>query len=62
MYIVFVCRKCGHQLYVPTDGNLDVRLISGVAVTECPSCGEEGYENWILSRGAAEPPKKRRKG
>ena len=45
--LVFTCRKCGHLLYVPKE-RMD--KIESLPEYDCPECGEEGYENWILSR------------
>lgn len=47
MDIVFVCRKCGHLLFVskPT-----IEKLECISNRDCDNCGEEGYENWILSR------------
>lgn len=47
MTVVFSCRKCGHLMYVPEDV-LDVQLLNRLSEKNCPKCGEEGYENWIL--------------
>ena len=48
MYTVFICRKCGHNLYVEETPEFAEKL-GRIAIMDCPSCGEEGYENWILS-------------
>ena len=45
--IVFSCKKCEHQLYV-SKGHFLTKLIEMIG-GECPNCGEERYENWILS-------------
>lgn len=47
--IIFKCRKCNHHLFI------DNCVISGESLAklsnkDCPNCGEEGFENWILSR------------
>jgi DNA replicative helicase MCM subunit Mcm2 (Cdc46/Mcm family) len=55
MYFVFMCRKCGHNLYVEENPNFLNRL-GKIAVMDCPICGEEGYENWILSHVTTEFP------
>lgn len=47
MYIVFECRKCGHQLYMDAY-NLHWKGFKKLAERDCPGCGEEGYGNWIL--------------
>lgn len=41
---IFQCKKCEHELYV---GKFEERKISTLPDTNCPSCGEEGYLNWI---------------
>ena len=56
MYFVFVCRKCGHKLYVHgnKDNALTISALQEIAAKECPNCGEQGEENWALgfkSRG-----------
>ncbi len=48
--IVFSCRKCGHLLFVSQD-KLNIKALTQIAKKDCPNCGEEGYENWILNRG-----------
>lgn len=55
MYIVFSCHKCGHELYMDSY-NLHWKHFKRLSEHECPECGEEGYENWILSRVARETP------
>jgi DNA-directed RNA polymerase subunit RPC12/RpoP len=45
--IVFKCKKCGHNLFV---GKTDKETLKKIMGMDCPNCGEEGYENWILSR------------
>lgn len=47
MYIVFECKKCGHQLYMDAY-NLHWKGFKKLAERDCPECGEEGYGNWIL--------------
>jgi DNA replicative helicase MCM subunit Mcm2 (Cdc46/Mcm family) len=43
---IFLCKKCGHNLYV------ERKKIHLVLKTDCPNCGEESYENWIfMGRG-----------
>ena len=58
MYLVFCCRKCGHQLYVSTNKykNLVNTLIYLAEKSDCPACGEEPYENWVLVGGAESFP------
>ena len=48
-YLVFVCKKCGHELYVENTDNLMSDLCK-LSVKDCPECGEEGLDLWILSR------------
>ena len=48
MYTVFICRKCEHELYVKDVEDMGAEL-GEIAVMDCPNCGEEGYDNWILS-------------
>lgn len=45
--IVFKCKKCEHQLYVDC---ICADRLEQIARMECPQCGEDGHENWILSR------------
>lgn len=47
MYIVFECRKCGHRLYMDSY-NMNWKKFKKLSERDCPACGEEGYENWIL--------------
>lgn len=46
-YVVFECRKCGHNLYVENTENI-VKTIGKVSNSDCPSCGEEPDGNWVL--------------
>ena len=39
---VFICRKCDHRLYTPN--------VNKLFEMDCPACGEESSENWILKR------------
>jgi len=41
--LIFICKKCGHNIYVSLD------KIRKLLKTECPACGEEAYDLWILS-------------
>ena len=43
--VVFRCRKCEHILFVD---NICISRLKGIMSLDCPNCGEEGYENWIL--------------
>ena len=47
MDAVFICRKCEHHLFIETDGLIGV--LEKLPEYDCPSCGEEGYQNWIFS-------------
>lgn len=40
---IFTCSKCEHRVYVGKD------RIQKMLKTDCPECGEECYELWILS-------------
>lgn len=44
--LVFRCRKCSHLLFI------NKKYISKLMEDDscCPKCGEDSYENWILSR------------
>lgn len=44
--IIFICKKCLHNLYVTHNS----AWFSKMKKLDCPNCGEEAYENWILSR------------
>ncbi len=46
--LVFVCRKCGHQLFV-RDWATEKKM-KKIMRACCPSCGEESDELWILNR------------
>jgi transcription elongation factor Elf1 len=46
-YVVFECRKCGHNLYVENTEDV-VKTIGKVSNSDCPSCGEEPDGNWAL--------------
>lgn len=41
--LIFICKKCGHNLYV------DPVKVKKLFKIDCPECGEESYELWILS-------------
>lgn len=47
-FVVFECRKCGHNLYVENTENL-FKELGKVSNLDCPSCGEEPDRNWMLS-------------
>ena len=46
-YVVFMCRKCGHQLYVENEDYL-FKNLGQISNENCPCCGEDAEENWIL--------------
>lgn len=46
-YVVFECRKCGHNLYVENTVDV-VKTIGRVSNSDCPHCGEESEGNWVL--------------
>lgn len=41
--LCFICRKCTHHLFVDEKPGWVRRM-----KTDCPNCGEEGDQNWIL--------------
>jgi transcription elongation factor Elf1 len=45
--IVFGCHKCGHLLFV---ADTSIKHLIEIMQTDCPNCGEEGYENWLMLR------------
>jgi len=45
--LVFICKKCNHNLFL-TEWWEEKRM-QKLLKTECPECGEESDENWILS-------------
>ena len=47
--IVFRCRKCEHLLFI-TMTDRTAKDLSRILETDCPSCGEESYENWVYAR------------
>ena len=47
-FVVFTCRKCGHKMYVENTENL-AQSLKKLAVADCPTCGEERDELWLLS-------------
>jgi len=47
MSVVCQCRKCGHLLYIGIDEET-FKTLEKIDTIYCPSCGEEGGENWIL--------------
>jgi DNA-directed RNA polymerase subunit RPC12/RpoP len=40
---IFKCRKCNHEVYM--DKKKDIRKF---LTLDCPECGEEPFENWVL--------------
>ena len=46
-HIIFKCRKCDGYLVVETNKLLED--LQAVSEKDCPFCGEEAYQNWILS-------------
>lgn len=42
--IIFICKKCRHNLYVSNKKGWIKKMLTA----DCPNCGEEAYENWIL--------------
>ena len=41
---VFRCYKCSHNVYIGKD------RVKQMLRLDCPECGEESEENWILIR------------
>jgi Zn finger protein HypA/HybF involved in hydrogenase expression len=39
---VFRCHKCEHEVYVSK------KKVAKMLKLDCPECGEEAFENWIL--------------
>ena len=39
---IFQCEKCNHKVYV------DKKRIDKMLSLDCPECGEEADNNWIL--------------
>jgi hypothetical protein len=48
--LVFVCRKCEHNLFLVDGVNLIGKEIARKLNHYCPSCGEEAGDLWIYSR------------
>ena len=49
--LIFICKKCGHNLYV---SHAKIRKLFKL---DCPNCGEEADNLWILScEGVFIPP------
>jgi len=50
--LVLKCRKCGHNLFVGSiDGFISLKTLVRLSEKgECPECGEEGFENFLISR------------
>lgn len=46
-FVVFECRKCGHNLYVEITEDV-VKDIGEVSNYDCSSCGEDPEGNWVL--------------
>lgn len=42
--LIFICHKCGHNLYVEEKAGWVNKIIKA----DCPDCGEEPNENWML--------------
>lgn len=45
-HIIVKCRKCGDCLVIYDDKLLE--QLQDLSEKECPTCGEEPYDNWIL--------------
>ena len=59
-YIVFTCRKCGHQMFAENTEDLAQKL-KRLSSTDCPACSEDADEKWILSGTAQVFPEDRRR-
>ncbi len=44
--LIVRCRKCEHKIYLE-DWHI-FEKIDKLVRTSCPTCGEEGYNNWII--------------
>lgn len=48
----FMCHKCENEIVLTFAKDNDIALIAeqlhSVTMSDCPFCGEEPYENWIL--------------
>lgn len=49
MFLVFVCRECGHRMYVEKDVALGQKLQTLLDMP-CPGCGEARDALWGLDR------------
>ncbi len=54
-YVVFECRKCGHDLYVENTTDM-LEKIDKVSNLACPHCGEDPDGNWLLVGAAYKFP------
>ena len=45
--LILICRKCDHRLYV-SGWDKKSKLKKILEEEDCPNCGEEPFENWIL--------------
>jgi DNA-directed RNA polymerase subunit M/transcription elongation factor TFIIS len=45
-YVTLMCRKCESLMH--TGKEIFTDEISNIVEMDCPNCGEEGSENWIL--------------
>lgn len=41
--LVFICQKCSHIVFVDEKKGWVKKVLN-----DCPNCGEEPYENWVL--------------
>ena len=46
-FVVFKCKKCGHHIYIENTDDI-VKMIRMVSNSDCPNCGEEPDDNWVL--------------
>lgn len=40
----FQCKKCSHRVFT----DKIKKVLKELPKTDCPECGEEGEENWIV--------------
>ena len=50
MYLVLQCHKCEHRIYIDVNNRVNLlKTLGNIADNyDCPECGEEPYENWVL--------------
>lgn len=43
--LIFQCIKCDHNLFI---SKKKLNFVISLYKYNCPNCGEDGYENWII--------------